>query len=148
MESFFATLKKEKIYRISAYKLTRDQVKTVIFRYVFIYYNRIRVYTSNPNGLPPTAYREWAARVKQTDAASVFLRSATLHSGKRMHLLNFFSFWVFFTILFLTSPIRAKSNPEIHRRYLNLKKRRNHKKAIIAIARMAVDRYLQHSQEE
>ena len=32
--------------------------------------------------------------------------------------------------------IRKKSNPEIARRYLNLKKRRGHKKAIIAIARM------------
>ena len=32
--------------------------------------------------------------------------------------------------------IRKKSNPEIRRRYLNLKKRRGHKKAIIAIARM------------
>jgi hypothetical protein len=29
-----------------------------------------------------------------------------------------------------------KSNPEIRRRYENLKKRRGHKKAIIAIARM------------
>ena len=34
MESFFATLKKEKIYRIAAYKLTREQVKTIIFRYI------------------------------------------------------------------------------------------------------------------
>ena len=32
--------------------------------------------------------------------------------------------------------IRAKSNPEIRDRYLNIKKRRGHKKAIIAIARM------------
>ena len=32
--------------------------------------------------------------------------------------------------------IRKKSNPEIRSRYLNLKKRRGHKKAIIAIARM------------
>lgn len=32
--------------------------------------------------------------------------------------------------------IRAKSNPEIRNRYLNIKKRRGHKKAIIAIARM------------
>ena len=46
MESFFATLKKEKIYRIAAYKHTREEVKTIIFRYVFIYYNRIRVYTT------------------------------------------------------------------------------------------------------
>lgn len=32
--------------------------------------------------------------------------------------------------------IRAKSNPEIRNRYLSIKKRRGHKKAIIAIARM------------
>ncbi len=60
MESFFATLKKEKIYRISAYKLTREQVKTTIFRYIFVYYNRIRITSFNPGGLAPIAYREWA----------------------------------------------------------------------------------------
>ncbi|MCF0120719.1 MAG: IS3 family transposase [Oscillospiraceae bacterium] len=59
MESFFATLKKEKIYRIAAYRLPREQVKTIIFRYVFIYYNRQRIYTRNPMGLPPVRYREW-----------------------------------------------------------------------------------------
>ena len=32
--------------------------------------------------------------------------------------------------------IRAKQNPEIRNRYLSLKKRRGHKKAVIAIARM------------
>lgn len=60
MESFFATLKKEKVYRISAYKLTREQVKSIIFRYIFVYYNRIRISSVNPGGLPPIAYREWA----------------------------------------------------------------------------------------
>lgn len=60
MESFFATLKKEKVYRISAYKLTREQVKSIIFRYIFVYYNRIRISSVNPGGLPPVAYREWA----------------------------------------------------------------------------------------
>ena len=60
MESFFATLKKEKIYQIAAYKLPREQAKTIIFRYVFIYYNRVRIYTRNPLGLPPAKYREWA----------------------------------------------------------------------------------------
>lgn len=60
MESFFATLKKEKIYRISAYKLTREQVKSIIFRYTFVYYNRIRISSVNPGGMPPVAYREWA----------------------------------------------------------------------------------------
>lgn len=59
MESFFATLKKEKIYRISAYKLTREQVKSIIFRYIFVYYNRIRISSFNPEGMPPVAYREW-----------------------------------------------------------------------------------------
>ena len=60
MESFFATLKKEKIYQISAYKLTREQVKTIIFRYIFVYYNRIRITSFNPGGLAPVAYRKWA----------------------------------------------------------------------------------------
>ena len=60
MESFFATLKKEKIYRIAAYRLPRETVKTIFFRYVFIYYNRRRVYTANPDGLPPVQYRQWA----------------------------------------------------------------------------------------
>jgi len=32
--------------------------------------------------------------------------------------------------------VRSKANPEIRSRYLALKKRRGHKKAIIAIARM------------
>ena len=65
MESFFATLKKEKIYRIAAYKLSREEVKTIIFRYIFIYYNRVRIYTGNFMGLPPVKYREWVATQKQ-----------------------------------------------------------------------------------
>ena len=68
MESFFATLKKEKIYRIAAYKLTRDQVKSIVFRYVFVYYNRVRITTVNPGGLPPAAYREWAKKNTQPAA--------------------------------------------------------------------------------
>ena len=65
MESFFATLKKEKIYRIAAYKLTREEVRSLVFRYVYAYYNRQRIYTGNPFGLPPVKYREWAT-VNQT----------------------------------------------------------------------------------
>lgn len=67
MESFFATLKKEKIYRISAYKLTREQVKSIVFRYIFIYYNRVRISSVNPSGMPPVTYREWM----KTKAATV-----------------------------------------------------------------------------
>ena len=57
MESFFATLKKELLYRIPTYKMKMEEVKVIVFRYVFIYYNRIRIYTSNPDGLTPAAYR-------------------------------------------------------------------------------------------
>ena len=58
MESFFATLKKELIYRISAYRLSMAEVKTLVFRYVFVYYNRVRVYTANPSGWPPEVWRQ------------------------------------------------------------------------------------------
>lgn len=69
MESFFATLKKEKIYRIPAYRMTREQVKAILFRYIFVYYNRIRIHTANPHGLSPVKYREWASRSKSYPAA-------------------------------------------------------------------------------
>lgn len=58
MESFFATLKKEKLYRIKTKNMTTEQVKTEVFRYVMSYYNRKRITTVNPNGLPPAIYRE------------------------------------------------------------------------------------------
>lgn len=57
MESFFATLKKELLYRIPTYKMKKQEVKSIIFKYVFTYYNQVRIYTSNPGGLPPAAYR-------------------------------------------------------------------------------------------
>ena len=57
MESFFATLKKELLYRIPTYRMATEEVKSAVFRYVFTYYNRTRVYTRNPFGLPPVVYR-------------------------------------------------------------------------------------------
>lgn len=57
MESFFATLKKELLYRLPTYKMKMSEVKFWIFRYVFGYYNTVRIYTANPYGLPPAAYR-------------------------------------------------------------------------------------------
>ena len=50
------------------YKLTQGQVKSIIFRYIFVYYNRIRISSVNPGGLPPVAYREWAKANKPTAA--------------------------------------------------------------------------------
>ncbi len=58
MESFFATLKKEKLYRIHTKKMPMEQVKSIIFRYIMVYYNRQRIYTSNPGGWPPSIYRQ------------------------------------------------------------------------------------------
>ena len=53
MESWFATLKKEKIYQLDTTKLTVEEVKTIVWRYTFAYYNTKRVTTVNPDGLPP-----------------------------------------------------------------------------------------------
>ncbi|MDK2807939.1 MAG: putative transposase [Clostridiales bacterium] len=58
IESFFAILKKELLYRIPTYKMKREDVKGIIFKYVFTYYNRTRVYTLNPGGYLPAVYRE------------------------------------------------------------------------------------------
>lgn len=37
IENFFATLKKEFKYRIHAYRMKMNDVKTLVFRYVYIY---------------------------------------------------------------------------------------------------------------
>jgi transposase InsO family protein len=58
MESFFATLKKEKLYKIKTEHYPMAYVKSIIFRYIMVYYNRQRIYTSNPGGWPPAIYRE------------------------------------------------------------------------------------------
>lgn len=64
MESWFATLKKEKIYQIDTTKLTAEEVKTIVWRYTFAYYNTKRITTVNQGGLPPVAYREKTASAK------------------------------------------------------------------------------------
>jgi len=58
MESFFATLKKEKLYKIKTELLPIETVKSIIFRYIFLYYNRKRVYSSNEGGYPPDVKRQ------------------------------------------------------------------------------------------
>lgn len=55
MESFFATLKKEKLYRMDTTKMTVDAVRSVIYRYIN-YYNLRRIYTTN-GGLSPMEKR-------------------------------------------------------------------------------------------
>ena len=57
MESFFATLKKEKLYKIKTELLPIETVKSIIFRFIFLYYNRKRVYSTNEGGYPPEIKR-------------------------------------------------------------------------------------------
>lgn len=62
MESFFATLKKELLYRIPTYKMKRKDVKSIIFKYVFTYYNQRRGYTLNPGGISFGGIQKTAGR--------------------------------------------------------------------------------------
>ena len=48
---------KEKLYQIPTYRMKREEVKTVIFRYIFGYYNTQRINSFNACGLPPVALR-------------------------------------------------------------------------------------------
>ena len=50
-------MKKEPLYRIPTYRMKVSEVKSWIFKYVFTYYNTVRIYTSNPSGLPPAEYK-------------------------------------------------------------------------------------------
>ena len=56
MESFFATLKKERLYKLDTSRMTISQVRSVIYRYI-AYYNQRRIYSSN-GGYPPAVYRQ------------------------------------------------------------------------------------------
>lgn len=60
MESFFATLKKEKLYQLRTGSIPMSQIKSIVFRYIMTYYNRERIYTDNPGGLAPAMYRQAA----------------------------------------------------------------------------------------
>jgi len=58
MESFIATLKKEKLYKIRTDLLSMEIVKSIIFRWIFLYYNKKRIYTANEGGYPPEVKRQ------------------------------------------------------------------------------------------
>lgn len=62
MESFFATLKKELIYRLHCISMPREQVRQMVFRWIETYYNRLRRNTANEEHLPPLVKRKrWLA---------------------------------------------------------------------------------------
>jgi len=57
MESFWATLKKELIYKLPLSKMTREEVRQAIFAWIEGYYNRHRRHTANQNKLAPLVKR-------------------------------------------------------------------------------------------
>ncbi len=66
MESFFATLKKEKLYKMDTTKMSVDEVKSIIVQFI-AYYNWRRIYTTN-DGIPPMQLRK-KSRHPATQAA-------------------------------------------------------------------------------
>ena len=58
MESFFTTLKNEKLYNLPTYRLSKEKVITAIRRFIFAYHITIRVSNFNPGGIPPVRMRE------------------------------------------------------------------------------------------
>ena len=52
----------EKTYQLDTTKLTAEEVKIIVWRYTFAYYNTKRITTVNPDGLPPLVYRKTAAK--------------------------------------------------------------------------------------
>lgn len=61
MESFFATLKKERLYKMRTETMKMETVKSIVFRFIEIYYNRRRIYTTN-EGYPPLIKRSFYYR--------------------------------------------------------------------------------------
>lgn len=57
-ESFFATLKKELIYRLPLSRMTKKEVRAKIFAWIEGYYNKKRRNTANEGKLPPLKKRE------------------------------------------------------------------------------------------
>ncbi len=53
-------MKKEKLYQLDTTRMTMEEVKTEVWRFVQ-YYNRIRICTFNEGGYPPVVYREKVA---------------------------------------------------------------------------------------
>jgi len=61
IESFFATFKKELIYRLPLYKMTRNEVRVRVFEWI-AYYNLRRRHTSNEGKTAPLVKRKFWSR--------------------------------------------------------------------------------------
>lgn len=68
MESFWASLKKDLLYRLPLSQMTKQQVSRAIWRWTECHYHWERPYSANPDWMPPLRYRE-AWRASATIAA-------------------------------------------------------------------------------
>lgn len=68
IESFHATLKKELLYKIPCSKMTRNEVKHLVFEWIEVRYNRTRRHTANENNLPPLVKRKFFQTSKRAIA--------------------------------------------------------------------------------
>ena len=57
-ESFFATLKKDLIYRLPLSRMKKKELQTRIFAWIEGYYNKKRRNTANDGNLPPLLKRD------------------------------------------------------------------------------------------
>ena len=57
MESWFTTLKKEKIYKFDTAHMTVEEVKKEVWRHTFTYYNTARITTVTEDGFSPSVYQ-------------------------------------------------------------------------------------------
>ena len=69
MESFFATLKTELIYKLPTSQMTREQVRLEVFAWIEGYYNRQRRHTANIGNLPPLKKREMFQHLQLQEVA-------------------------------------------------------------------------------
>ena len=69
MESFFATLKNELIYKLPTSQMTREQVRLEVFAWIEGYYNRQRRHTANIAKKPPLVKRDEYLRQQIQKAA-------------------------------------------------------------------------------
>ena len=65
MESFFATLKKDLVYRQPIYRLTCEEVRAMVFEWIVGYYNHRRRHTANKGHVPPLVKRLGQHRTKR-----------------------------------------------------------------------------------
>ena len=57
-------------YKIKTELLSMEAVKNIIFRWIFIYYNRKRVYTANDGGYSPEIKRRMYLEKTQIQSAA------------------------------------------------------------------------------